>query len=985
MKRQFEGFALQGSRLADDPSRSYEEPKAVHAIAPKDDSDFQDYDLIAGGGYGVGGGGKDTTDLTAWSEEEIRSFLDQRGEDFDDCHSFDALVQRAKECETNTGPATRIPTSAKGAAATAGNKPGNNPNDKEEEDIDPLDAFMAEIDTLETKSKLPHSSQASNKKARLEVEEEDDHVAEYLERRQQKQDKNKVPHLHQQQQSQQQFAYLSRKSESEGYNSDEEVYAAARVADAAAQGGDIGGGFQGDLYDGDDIAHRKREIESLAAANHAEIEYEEFNKEFYDPVPELKALTAVEVTERQQAAGIRVVGYNACAPIEGFSQCKFDTTLLKVIEKAGYVVPTPIQAQALPVILSGRDVVGVAKTGSGKTAAFVLPMLVHIMDQRELTRGEGPIALIAAPTRELAEQIHRETRKFSRPFKLNVCAAFGGLAKHQQIKEMKQGVEVAVCTPGRMIDLIKAKACSLKRTTYVVLDEADRMFDLGFEPQIRSLLGQTRPDRQTLLFSATMPRRVERLAADALTSPVRITVGVTGTANEDVKQIIEIFSDEDGKQRWLVDHLPSFVDEGEVLIFANQKNKVELLSEKIGNLGIAKVAAIHGDLSQADRMEILSSFKKGIFHVLVATDVAARGLDIKTLKTVVNYDAAKDIDTHVHRIGRTGRAGDKEGVAYTLLLRNESRAAADLERCLVAAGQEVPEGVHEMAMRDPRSGRGGKGGRYSGARGGRYSGGNSQPLKMAPGGGGLGFGPRANHPGGVAAASNSKTAIAGFAPSHAGADAHFSTAAAGTSGQRQQQQQKILPPPPGPPPPLVPAGNKWGNLPSPPLIQAATVPPPVPVPPQQQHLGPAAAGVASKHAAVGQHFKTTFVSSGTTAGQSNRGNGEPRAEVVLPQSLYGGGARASLSGRPLPPPPVPVTQQPLYMQARPPPAYYGNQRRPHQQYQQPPEARLPPPQQQQQQPSQQQQQQQSEEVARAIARAKEIAARLTSQQNRSGL
>jgi ATP-dependent RNA helicase DDX42 len=929
MKRQFEGFALQGSRLADDPSRTYEEPKAVQALAPKDDSDFQEYDLIAGGGDGGSGS---TTDFSTWSEEELRIFLDQRGEDFDDCLAFDALVQRAKECEANTGLAAirkAIATATAPAAAV-----GAPANVEDEQEIDPLDAFMAEIETIETK-KLPQG----NKKARVEAVEEEDHVAEFLERRQQQQQKQK----------QQQSVYPSRGVDdgiAQGYNSDEEVYAAARAADEGDDGGDY---FQ----DRD----KKREIESLAAANHAEIEYEEFNKEFYEPVAELKALSPVEIAQRQQLAGIRVVGHNACAPIKSFSQCKFDSSLLKIIEKSGYIAPTPIQSQALPIILSGRDVVGVAKTGSGKTAAFVLPMMVHIIDQRELTRGEGPIALIAAPTRELAEQIHRETRKFSRSYKLNVCAAFGGLAKHQQIKEMKQGVEVAVCTPGRMIDLIKAKACTLKRTTYVVLDEADRMFDLGFEPQIRSLLGQTRPDRQTLLFSATMPRKVERLAADALTSPVRITVGVTGTANEDVKQIIEIFAEDDGKQRWLVDHIPGFVDEGEVLIFANQKNKVEFLSQKLENLGIAKVGAIHGDLPQASRMDILSSFKKGIFHVLVATDVAARGLDIKTLKTVVNYDAAKDIDTHVHRIGRTGRAGDKEGSAYTLLLRNETRAAGDLERCLVAAGQEVPEELHEMAMRDPRAGRGrgcggGRSGRGRGGRGrvgGLSSGANSQPLRpLPPGGSGLGFGPNAiaqhqqpqqqQAPGGSTIAAIPP----GFAPSHI--DVHFG------SVQVLQTQQKPLPPPPGPLPPNIIQKTAPGAS-----LQ------------QQQHRGPAAEAAATKHAAVGQRFQNTFVSSGTTG---HSGGGEPRTEIVLPPSHHqsgGGGVSGggvSLSGRPLPPPPVPVHQRPLYMQHnRPPfPHHHGNQER------------RPPT----QQPNQQQQ---SAEIAEAIARAKEIAARLTAQKH----
>ncbi|EFN57854.1 hypothetical protein CHLNCDRAFT_6836, partial [Chlorella variabilis] len=457
----------------------------------------------------------------------------------------------------------------------------------------------------------------------------------------------------------------------------------------------------------------KKDVEALAALEHDGIAYSEFNKDFYEEAPDIAALTHAQVAEYRRQLGMRVSGFDAPRPIQTFKQCGFDGPLMAAITKAGYQKPTAIQAQALPAALCGRDVLGIAKTGSGKTAAFVLPMIVHIMDQPELQKGEGPIGVIVAPTRELAEQIHKETRRFSKAYNLGVAAAFGGLSKHQQFKDLKAGCEVAVCTPGRMIDLIRMKACNMKRATYLVFDEADRMFDMGFEPQVRSIMGQIRPDRQTLLFSATMPRKVERLAGDALTSPVRITVGEVGGANEDIKQVVEVVHDLGSKQKWLLDRLQRFIDDGDVLVFANQKARVDELAAALQAAG-AKVAAIHGDMDQHTRMHTLADFKAGAYHALVATDVAARGLDIKSIKTVVNYDAAKDIDTHVHRIGRTGRAGDKDGVAYTLLLPHETRIAGDLVQNLATAGQEVPAMLHELAARDPRFRKGtarGKGGR----------------------------------------------------------------------------------------------------------------------------------------------------------------------------------------------------------------------------------------------------------------------------------
>lgn len=214
-------------------------------------------------------------------------------------------------------------------------------------------------------------------------------------------------------------------------------------------------------------------------------------------------------------------------PVASFRQAGFDEALLGALKKQGYTQPTPIQAQAIPAALSGRDVIGMAKTGSGKTAAFVLPSLCHCMQQRELERGEGPIVVICAPTHELAHQIYVEARKFAKCYDLKVAAVYGGVEKQEQFKNLKAGVEVVVCTPGRLLDMIRMKATNMKRVTYLVFDEADRMFDMGFEPQVRNLGEQVRPDRQTLLFSATMPRKVETLARDMLTNPLRIQVGIS--------------------------------------------------------------------------------------------------------------------------------------------------------------------------------------------------------------------------------------------------------------------------------------------------------------------------------------------------------------------------------------------------------------------------------------------------------------------------
>lgn len=405
-----------------------------------------------------------------------------------------------------------------------------------------------------------------------------------------------------------------------------------------------------------------------------------------------------DVIEYRKSLAIRVSGFDVPRPVKAFEDCGFSAQLMNAIKKQAYEKPTLIQCQALPIVLSGRDIIGIAKTGSGKTAAFVLPMVVHIMDQPELQKEEGPIGVICAPTRELAHQIYLEAKKFAKSHGIRVSAVYGGMSKLDQFKELKAGCEIVIATPGRLIDMIKMKALTMLRATYLVLDEADRMFDLGFEPQIRSIVGQIRPDRQTLLFSATMPRKVEKLAREILTDPIRVTVGEVGMANEDITQVVHVIPSDNEKLPWLLERLPGMIDDGDVLVFASKKATVDEIESQLSQKGF-KIGALHGDKDQASRMDILQKFKSGIYHVLIATDVAARGLDIKSIKSVVNFDIARDMDMHVHRIGRTGRAGDKDGVAYTLITQKEARFAGELVNSLIAAGQNVSVELMDLAMK----------------------------------------------------------------------------------------------------------------------------------------------------------------------------------------------------------------------------------------------------------------------------------------------
>ncbi|XP_050236532.1 DEAD-box ATP-dependent RNA helicase 24 isoform X2 [Mercurialis annua] len=541
---------------------------------------------------------------------------------------------------------------------------------EEIDEVDPLDAFMESIQE-EMKAAPPPKAKEKADKYRDDVEDDDDPMVSFL---RSKKDVGLT---------------LAADALRAGYDSDEEVYAAAKAVDAGML-----------EYDSDDnpIVIDRKKIEPIPALDHSLIDYEPFNKDFYEEKPSISGMSEEDVAEYRKSLAIRVSGFDVPRPIKTFEDCSFSTQLTNAIAKQGYEKPTSIQCQALPIVLSGRDIIGIAKTGSGKTAAFVLPMIVHIMDQPELQKEEGPIGVICAPTRELAHQIYLEAKKFSKSQGIRVSAVYGGMSKLEQVKELKAGCDIVVATPGRLIDMLKMKALNMSKATYLVLDEADRMFDLGFEPQIKSIVGQIRPDRQTLLFSATMPRKVEKLAREILTEPIRVTVGEVGMANEDITQVVEVIPSDAEKLPWLLEKLPGMIDNGDVLVFASKKATVDEVESQLAQKGF-KVAALHGDKDQSSRMEILQKFKSGVYHVLIATDVAARGLDIKSLKSVVNYDIAKDMDMHVHRIGRTGRAGDKDGTAYTLITQKEARFAAELVNNLIAAGQNVSAELMDLAMK----------------------------------------------------------------------------------------------------------------------------------------------------------------------------------------------------------------------------------------------------------------------------------------------
>ncbi|GLJ29301.1 hypothetical protein SUGI_0577730 [Cryptomeria japonica] len=471
--------------------------------------------------------------------------------------------------------------------------------------------------------------------------------------------------------------------------------------DSDADNDEVGDDDENQIDDEDDDEFMKRvkktKVEKLSVVDHSKIQYPPFRKDFYHEVREISLMTAEEVAAYRKELELKIRGKDVPRPVKTWNQTGLTRNVLEVLKKLGYEKPMSIQAQSLPIIMSGRDCIGIAKTGSGKTLAFVLPMLRHIKDQPPLASGDGPIGLIMAPTRELVQQIHADIRKFSKVLGLSCVPVYGGSGVAQQISDLKRGTEIVVCTPGRMIDILctsGGKITNLSRVTYLVMDEADRMFDMGFEPQITRIVQNTRPDRQTVLFSATFPRQVEFLARKVLNKPVEIQVGGRSVVNKDIAQSIEVRPEGERFLR-LLELLGEWYEKGKILVFVHSQEKCDSLFKELLRHGYPCLS-LHGAKDQTDRESTISDFKSNVCNLLIATSIAARGLDVKELELVVNFDAPNHYEDYVHRVGRTGRAGRK-GVAVTFISEEEDRYAPDLVKALELSEQAIPEDLKKLA------------------------------------------------------------------------------------------------------------------------------------------------------------------------------------------------------------------------------------------------------------------------------------------------
>ncbi|KAM0944886.1 putative RNA helicase [Dioscorea sansibarensis] len=465
---------------------------------------------------------------------------------------------------------------------------------------------------------------------------------------------------------------------------------------------------------------------------------------------------------------VETSGTDVPQPVNTFAEIDLGEALNENIKRCKYVKPTPVQRYAIPISLAGRDLMACAQTGSGKTAAFCFPIISGVFrhygpNQRPLVRKSRmayPVALILSPTRELSSQIHEEVKKFSYMTGIRVAVAYGGAPMYHQLRDLEKGVDILVATPGRLVDLIERARVSLQAIKYLALDEADRMLDMGFEPQIRKIveqLGMPPPGmRQTMLFSATFPNEIQRLASDFLSNYIFLAVGRVGSSTDLISQRVEYVRDID-KRSHLMDLLHAqqangiYGKQALTLVFVETKRGADSLEHWLCMNGFP-ATAIHGDRTQPEREKALRSFKSGVTPIMVATDVAARGLDIPHVGHVINFDLPKDIDDYVHRIGRTGRAG-KSGLATAFFSDGNQPLAKSLLELMQEANQEVPDWLLCCAQRSTHGGgkarRSGGGERFGGhdyrrdvsSRGGSqyshsYNGGNSggasyqsQPLQ----------------------------------------------------------------------------------------------------------------------------------------------------------------------------------------------------------------------------------------------------------------
>lgn len=403
-------------------------------------------------------------------------------------------------------------------------------------------------------------------------------------------------------------------------------------------GGGYGGGGGGDRMSNLGAGLQKQNWDLSALPK--------FEKHFYQEHAIVAARSPAEVEKFRRDHSITVAGNDVPKPVETFDEANFPRYVMDEVKAQGFPAPTAIQSQGWPMALSGRDVVGIAETGSGKTLTYCLPAIVHINAQPLLAPGDGPIVLVLAPTRELAVQIQQEITKFGKSSRIRNTCVYGGVPKGPQIRDLQRGVEVCIATPGRLIDMLESGKTNLRRVTYLVLDEADRMLDMGFEPQIRKIIGQIRPDRQTLMWSATWPKEVRALASDFLTDFIQVNIGSMDlAANHRITQIVEVVNESEKRDR-MIKHLEKVMEgkdnTNKILIFTGTKRVADDITRFLRQDGwpalcksswsvpctclLTFFIAIHGDKQQNERDWVLDQFKTGKSPIMVATDVASRGI-----------------------------------------------------------------------------------------------------------------------------------------------------------------------------------------------------------------------------------------------------------------------------------------------------------------------------------------------------------------------
>lgn len=374
-----------------------------------------------------------------------------------------------------------------------------------------------------------------------------------------------------------------------------------------------------------------------------------------------------------------------------FNNFEVAEPILRAIKELGYETPTPIQQKAIPIVLQGRDIIGCAQTGTGKTAAFAIPIL-HLLSKNPTGKGKGsPQTLVLAPTRELALQIKESFDSYAKYTNHRIAVIFGGVSQKVQVDQIRKGVDVLIATPGRLLDLIGQRLLAIDKVNYLVLDEADTMLDMGFVNDIKKVLRFLPDKRQTLFFSATMPTSIRKFAGTILTRPAEVNAETVSSTATTVRQ--SVFFVEKKQKMKLLCHLLTDAAIPQSLVFTRTKYGADRLAKQLFKRGI-QTASIHGNKTQNARQKALANFKNGTVKVLIATDIAARGIDIHDLPHVVNFDLPNDSETYVHRIGRTGRAG-KDGIAISFCSEEERKELKNIQKLI---GFQLEEQEHEFVV-----------------------------------------------------------------------------------------------------------------------------------------------------------------------------------------------------------------------------------------------------------------------------------------------